>query len=93
MSWQNWLRGLVAAIISGVSNAFLASVVSPETFNASPDGLRKLGTILALSGALGMAMYLKQSPLPTAEEKKTIETTATTTTTTTPAPPVDPPKP
>lgn len=91
MSWQNWLRGLLAAVISGVSNAFLASVVSPETFNASPDGLRKLGTILALSGALGMAMYLKQSPLPTAEEKKTVETT--TTTTTTPAPPADAPKP
>ena len=87
MSWQNWIRGLVAAIITGISNAFLASVISPDTFNTSPDGLTKLGTMLLLSGALGMATYLKQSPLPTAEETRTVEKTITTTTT---APPADP---
>jgi hypothetical protein len=90
MTWQNWLRGLVAAVITGVSNAFLASVISPDTFNTSLEGLRKLGIMLLLSGALGMATYLKQSPLPTAEEKKTV--TTETTVTTTPAPPPEPPK-
>lgn len=89
MTWQNWLRGLVAAIITGVSNAFLASVVSPETFNTSPEGLKKLGIMLALSGALGMATYLKQSPIPPIEESKTVETK--TTTTSVPGPPSVPP--
>lgn len=88
MSWQNWIRGLAAAVITGVSNAFLASVVSPETFNTTPEGLKKLGIMLALSGAIGMATYLKQSPIPAVEETKTVETTKTTTTT---APPPDPP--
>jgi len=61
---MTWLKGLVAAIITGVANAFLASMVSPETFNATPEGLKKLGTMLVLSGALGAATYLKQSPIP-----------------------------
>lgn len=59
-----WLKGLIAAVITGVSNAFLAAVVSPETFNTSPEGLKKLGTMLLLSGAIGAATYLKQSPIP-----------------------------
>ena len=62
-----WLKGLVAAIITGVSNAFLASVVSPETFNMTTEGLKKLGWMLLLSGALGAATYLKQSPIPPSE--------------------------
>lgn len=65
---MNWAKGLLAAVITGVANAFLASVVSPETFNSSPEGLKKLGIMLALSGALGAATYLKQSPLPPADK-------------------------
>ena len=61
---MTWLKGLAAAVITGVSNAFLASVVSPETFNFSPEGLKKLAMMLALSGAIGAATYLKQSPIP-----------------------------
>lgn len=61
---MTWLKGLVAAIITGVSNAFLAAVVSPETFNTSTEGLKKLGIMLLLSGAIGAATYLKQSPIP-----------------------------
>ncbi len=61
---MTWLKGLVAAVITGVSNAFLAAVVSPETFNTSLEGLKKLGIMLLLSGAIGAATYLKQSPIP-----------------------------
>lgn len=89
MTWQTWIRGLVAAVITGVANAFLASVVSPETFNTTPEGLKKLGIMLALSGALGMATYLKQSPIPPIEESKTVETKTTTTSVSGP-PPVPP---
>jgi len=92
MSWQNWLRGLVAAVITGASNGFLAAVVSPETFNTSPDGLKKLGIFIVLSGALGMATYLKQSPVPPLEETKVTETIKTVTTTSPPPiPPTDKP--
>ncbi len=61
---MTWLKGLAAAVITGVSNAFLAAVVSPETFNTSTEGLKKLGIMLLLSGAIGAATYLKQSPIP-----------------------------
>ena len=61
---MTWLKGLLAAVITGVSNAFLAAVVSPETFNTSAEGLKKLGIMLLLSGAIGAATYLKQSPIP-----------------------------
>ena len=90
MSWQNWLRGLVAAVVTGAANGFLAAVVSPETFNMSPEGLKKLGIFVTLSGALGMATYLKQSPVPPLEETKVTETT-TTKITTSPPPPTDKP--
>jgi hypothetical protein len=61
---QTWIKGLIAAVITGVANAFLAAVVSPETFNTSPEGLKKLGLMLLLSGGIGAATYLKQSPIP-----------------------------
>jgi len=87
MSWQNWLRGLVAAVVTGAANGFLAAVVSPETFNTTPEGLKKLGIFVVLSGALGMATYLKQSPVPPLEETTTVKTETITTSTGPPAPP------
>jgi hypothetical protein len=62
---MNWAKGLLAALVTGFANGFLASVVSPETFNTTPEGLIKLAWFVGLSGALGAATYLKQSPIPT----------------------------
>jgi hypothetical protein len=64
MTTRVWFKGLVAAFIVGVSNGFLASVVSPETFNTTPEGLKKFAWFIGLSGGLGMFTYLKQSPVP-----------------------------
>jgi len=64
LTTTTWLKGLLAAVITGTSNAFLAAMVSPETFNTTPAGLKKLGWMLLLSGAVGAATYLKQSPVP-----------------------------
>lgn len=63
MTWQHWLKGLVAAAVSGVANSITNVMVAPETFNFQ-SGLRKLGESAAVAGILGAALYLKQSPVP-----------------------------
>lgn len=60
MNWQIWLKGLVAAVIGGASNAVLVYVVDPVHF-AEYDKLLK---VLAGSSLISAATYLKQSPIP-----------------------------
>lgn len=65
-----WARGGIAAFISGLMGGVLngAAVmgISPEHFNLQDP--HKLAVMVAYSaavtGALGLAMYLRQSPLP-----------------------------
>lgn len=63
---RKWLRGLIAAVVNGVSNGFLVVMVDPTTFNLQ-DGKVKLGTVMLLSGALGLFTYLKDHALPDEE--------------------------
>jgi hypothetical protein len=63
MDWQTWLKGLCSAVISGAANAVTGVVVAPETFNFQ-EGLHKLGALVGVGAVIGLAGYLKQSPLP-----------------------------
>lgn len=66
-----WLRGIVAAGIAGGANGvitgFAAVGIDPEHFNLQA-GLRSTLAIAAvsalMSAIIGVAAYLKQSPLP-----------------------------
>jgi hypothetical protein len=66
-----WLKGLVAAAIAGAANGvitgFAAVGIDPAHFNLQA-GLKStlaLAAVSALmSGIIGVAAYLKQSPLP-----------------------------
>lgn len=71
-----WVRSLFSALISGGAGALGSSssaiVIAPESFNFQ-DGLSKT---LALAGAsavigaiTGVSNFLKQSPLPPAEDE------------------------
>lgn len=62
MNWKTWLRGLIAAIVSGASSAVSAMVVDPTAFNTSD--LSKLGKVALASAIIGAVFYLKQSPIP-----------------------------
>ena len=70
-SQKVWFRGLLAAAISGAANGivtgFAAIGVAPEQFNLT-QGVGKTfilaGVSALMSAVLGLAMYLKQSPLP-----------------------------
>lgn len=58
-----WLKGLMAAGINGLATAITVMVVGPMDFNLAA-GLNKLLAAMGVSALLGMALYLKQSPLP-----------------------------
>ena len=66
-----WLKGLVAAAIAGGANGivtgFAAIGIDPNHFNLQA-GLRHTltlgGVSAAISAILGVALYLRQSPLP-----------------------------
>jgi hypothetical protein len=57
-----WLKGLLSAFIVGISNALTLTVINPSNFNF--DDLGKLALVALVSGLIGMAAYLKQSPMP-----------------------------
>ena len=61
-NWKAWVKGIVAALISGASTGVAAAVVAPEV------ALLSLCKIALIGGVVGVAGYLKQSPLPPAEE-------------------------
>lgn len=66
-----WLKGLIAAAIAGAANGvitgFAAVGIDPAHFNLQA-GLRATlsiaGVSAMMSGIIGVAAYLKQSPLP-----------------------------
>jgi len=70
-SGKLWLHGLIAAFIGGgagaVSAGFASAMVAPGQFNLGGGllGLLKLmGVTFIVSGAIAVAAYLKQSPVP-----------------------------
>ena len=64
----NWWKGMAAAGISGAAAAVAATFTSPELFDLTTQvGLLAVGKVAAAGAAIGLAGYLKQSPLPPAE--------------------------
>ena len=70
-SWEIWLKGLAAAAISGGANGivtgFAAIGIDPSHFNLQAGLHHTLsigGVSAAISAVLGVALYLRQSPVP-----------------------------
>ncbi len=71
MSWKVWMKGMVAAAVSGGANGivtgFAAIGIDPSHFNLEAGLHHTLaigGVSAAISAVLGVALYLRQSPLP-----------------------------
>ncbi len=70
-NWEIWLKGILAAGIAGAANGvitgFAAVGIDPQHFNLQA-GWRPTLAIAAISALMsaiiGVAAYLKQSPLP-----------------------------
>lgn len=63
---NTWLKGLIAAVITGVSGAVLTAVGDAAT--GTPLEWKKIGAVALVAAVVGVAAYLKQSPLPPAEK-------------------------
>jgi hypothetical protein len=76
-SLELWAKGLVAAAIAGAANGvitgFAAVGIDPQHFNLQA-GLKPTlaiaGVSALMSGIIGVAAYLKQSPLPQINEPR-----------------------
>lgn len=68
---RKWIHGIISALITGFTTAFTTLVVAPETFNATPEGIKKTLIVAGVSAALSVANYLKQFPLPPEENGST----------------------
>lgn len=62
-SLKKWLRGLISAAVSGGAASIAVIIVDPATFNLT-EGLRKVVTVGLISSLIGVANYLKKSPIP-----------------------------
>jgi hypothetical protein len=69
-----WLRGLAGAVITGLSTSFLSAlgITGAEMLGVKVVQLdwKQLAVITCMGGAVGLAAYLKQSPVPPMEEDK-----------------------
>lgn len=61
-AYAPWIKGLVAAVISGAASAIVLVIVDPVTFPLSD--LSRVGTAAVVSGVVAGAAYLQKSPFP-----------------------------
>lgn len=68
MNWKHWVKGLLAAIISGAATT--VGAVGGAAAAGSPLELKQIGGAAAGGAISGAVMYLKQSPIPVEPEQK-----------------------
>lgn len=66
-NWRAWLIGLIAAALGGVGNSVGMAVVDPAHFNFV-GGLHNLAEAAAVGAIIAVAGYLKNRPLPGAND-------------------------
>lgn len=80
LDFSDWLRGLIAATVSGGSAAVVSGatvgIIDPDKFGGAMHLLSLMGILFVTNGAMGFFLYLKQKPVP---ELKTVTTTVQTT--------------
>lgn len=71
LDWQPWLYGLASGAITGSATTALSvlgvSAVDSAGLQVKQFDLRQIIILILVSGIVGAASYLKQSPLPKEE--------------------------
>lgn len=71
LNWFIWWRGAAAAAVGGVANSFLSAlgITGAQVLGVKIDQLsaKQLLTTTIVGGLVGLALYLKQSPVPPEE--------------------------
>ena len=66
-----WLRSAAAAVVGGLANSFLSAlgITGAQIVGVSVDqlSLKQLIATTVVGGLVGLAMFLKQSPVPPEE--------------------------
>lgn len=68
MKTKLWVRGLVAALVSGAVTGCTSMIVDPSHFNLFGGGAKPLAEMAITSAIVGALLYLKQHPLPDQDE-------------------------
>lgn len=70
---QLWIKSLIGAIIGGAANAILASLgiagANAVGIGIKPLDFSQLGGVCVSGAIVGLALYLKQSPVPPEEKE------------------------
>jgi len=69
--WKRWLFGLCSTGISAAANSITVCIIDPSTFNFEK-GIHNVISVAGVAALIAIANFLKQSPLPYNEEKKSI---------------------
>ena len=71
ISTENWIRNLVAAVVTGGATSGLSalgiSVADAAGANVGGLNLKQVGILFASGALVGLLAYLKQSPIPPSE--------------------------
>jgi hypothetical protein len=64
MSWETWLQGLLAAVVSTFASAASGAIGLPTVFTFDKNGLINMVKLATVPALLAFFAYLKQNPTP-----------------------------
>lgn len=76
LDWSDWIKGIVAAFISGgagaVTSGVVVSVGDPQQYNMGTQKFYMLvGSVFLMSGVLNMMAFLRTKSLPDVKQRET----------------------
>lgn len=64
MNWEQWLQGMLAAVVSAFASAASGAIGLPTVFTFDKNGLINMVKLAAVPAMFAFFAYLKQNPTP-----------------------------
>jgi hypothetical protein len=76
LDWSDWIKGIIAAFISGgagaVTSGVVVSVGNPQQYNMGTQKFYVLvGSVFLMSGVLNMMAFLRTKSIPDVKQRET----------------------